>query len=87
MSDISNLVEMANSRPAGNREAPLSAEVRESLDAFVEALKDEGKTEATARSYRSYMVTAFLALARGEGWDDFTSDVRSACRAYARLIG
>lgn len=87
MSDISNLVAMAKARPAGDREAHLTEATRASLDAFMDALVADGKTTATARSYRSYMVTALLATKRGDTWDDLTSDVRSAVRAYARLMG
>lgn len=81
--DLQNIVEMAKSRPSGDREAVLAPEVRDQLDKFVEWLrKTEGKTEATARSYRSYMVTA---LTSGKSWDDLGSDVRSGCRAFARF--
>jgi hypothetical protein len=77
---------MAKARPAGDRESGFTPETRANLDAFVDALVADGKTEATARSYRSYMVTALLAMDKGQTWEDLTSDVRSAVRAYARLV-
>lgn len=82
--DINDLVEMAQARPRGDREASLPEEVREELDAFVDFLVGEGKTTATARSYRSYVVTALVS---GSPWDELSSDVRSACRALARFRG
>lgn len=80
---IQDLVEMAQERPRGEREAVLPAETREELDAFVKYLENvEAKTTATARSYRSYVVTALVS---GAPWDELSSDVRSACRALARF--
>lgn len=84
--ELSKLTAQAKARPSGDREAVLSQEVRKVLDGFVEALRKDGKTEATSRSYRSYMVTALLLQRDGKGWDEFSSDVRSAVRAFERLM-
>jgi geranylgeranyl pyrophosphate synthase len=80
--DIQDLVKMAQESPKGDRESVLPTETRHELDEFVKFLRAEGKTEATARSYRSYVVTA---LTSGDTWDEFSSDVRSALRALARF--
>jgi hypothetical protein len=83
MNELHELVELAKSRPAHSRESVLDSDTRELLDAFVEALVADGKTTATARSYRSYLVTA---LTSGKTWSELSSDCRSAVRAYARLM-
>lgn len=82
--NLEDLVEAAKSRPSGDRESVLDSETRAKLDEFVAFLQDEGKTQATARSYRSYMVTALIS---DKDWDELTSDVRSAVRAFARFSG
>lgn len=64
----------------------LDAEVVEILDGFAEWLQsDDGKTQATARAYKSYVATALVAMQDGESWDSFSTDVRSGVRAFQRF--
>lgn len=82
MQEINDLVAESKLHVAGDRESVLSSDTRALLDSFVEWLQSaEGKTQATARSYRSYVVTA---LTNGKSFAQQTSDVKSGVRALAR---
>jgi len=83
MNTLESLVADAKSTPnRSSRDLALPLATRQQLDAFVEYLRSTGKTEATARSYRSYMVTALTSECT---FDELSSDCKSAARAYARF--
>ncbi len=84
MQDINNLIaEASQASSLSSREASLDKSTRDQLDAFVIFLMSvENKTENTARSYRSYIVTA---LTNDKTFAEQTSDVRSAIKALARF--
>jgi hypothetical protein len=83
MNTLDTLVTDATSSPnRSSRDAVLDQPTRDRLDAFVEHLESIGRTTATARSYRSYLVTY---LTNDLSFDEQTSDVKSAARAFARF--
>jgi hypothetical protein len=65
----------------GKYDAMLDPETRATLDRFAAWCKASGMSEASSRSYRSYMAKA-LALPDGR----LTSDQRSAVRKFARFL-
>lgn len=81
---ISSIPADGSSAGSGKYESQLSADTRQVLGNFVELLLSEGKTTATANSYKSYVAKA---LVLGTGWDELTSDQKSAVRAFGRLMG
>jgi hypothetical protein len=83
MNTLESLVADAKSAPnRSSRDANLPLATRQQLDAFVAWLESTGKTSATARSYRSYMVTALTTECT---FDELSSDCKSAARAFARF--
>ena len=67
----------------GKYERMLEPEVIALLDEFVELLEADGKTKATAQSYRSGVAKA---LALRQPWAQQTSDQHSAGRAFKKLM-
>lgn len=78
---IANIPE-ASAERTGKFESMLDDETRGILASFVEHLVTEGKTTATAQSYKSYVAKA---LALELDWADMSSDVRSAVKAFAKF--
>lgn len=70
----------ASSSASGRYDSMLDAETRQILDEFVNWLRTENKTEATSKSYRSYVAKA---LAIG---GKLSSDQMSAIRAFERFV-
>ena len=79
---IQDLFEAVGEKAAGTGryDAMLDASTRSLLDHFVEYLRAENKTEATSRSYRSYVAKA---LAIG---GKLSSDQKSAIRAFKDFV-
>lgn len=71
---------------SGAWEEKLPPEERELLPLFKDWLvQTEGKADATASAYRSYVAQAMVRLREGTGWKDLTTDIRSAVNAFIRF--
>lgn len=66
---------------SGKYDAQLDAETRQVLDEFAAWCKDQGMSEASSRSYRSYVAKA-LALPD----EPTTSDQNSAIRKFRKFV-
>lgn len=81
---FNDLFERAEStaKRTGEYDAKLSPETRALLDEFVKWLRtDDDKSDATSRSYRTYVSKA---MAQPEA--KLTSDQRSGIRAFERFL-
>jgi hypothetical protein len=66
---------------SGKYDSKLDPATRQLLTEFVTWLKADGKSDATARSYRSYMAKAIA-----EPTAKLTSDQRSAIRKFEEFV-
>lgn len=67
---------------SGSWISQLSQADRDALESWVQTLKAIGMTEASARSYKSYVAQATVRLSRGESFESLTNDVKSGVRKY-----
>lgn len=81
---INDLIEQANTANTRTGKFKLEPEIEAELDAFVDWLISQNRSEGGARSYRSYVAKAlFLKL----DWTDMDSDIRSGVRKFAEYVG
>lgn len=82
---IDRLLEQVPEKTGSKALEALEPETREVVEDFARWMVDEdGKSEATAKAYKSYVATALVAMAEGKDWDELSTDVRSGVNAFVR---
>jgi hypothetical protein len=83
--EITDLLSQVPGGKTGDVLAKLDEDTREALEAFKAWLtSDDGKSEATARAYKTYVAQAIVHFKDGGDWDGLSTDQRSGVRAFGR---
>jgi hypothetical protein len=83
---FSELTESVPTKGSGEYMSQLTDEGREVLDTFEAWLVQvDKKAASTAQAYKGYVAQAYIRTLAGEGWDDFSTDIRSALHALKRF--